>query len=247
MTSGTGKSQVDIALVYPGLLGTYGDRGNATVLAKRLQWRGIPAEVHTVEFTDEIPTSADVYVLGGAEDSAQILAMDRLRASDAWRTVANRDVPVLAVCAGLQVLGGAFHSSDGKTYQGAGMLDVDTGPGRTRAVGELVTSARDLAGVEMLTGFENHLGRSTIGDAADPLGTVVDGIGNDESAAGTRVEGVRQGKVIGTYLHGPALARNPALADLLLRWAVGEELAPLELDAVTALRRKYLGRHGQAA
>lgn len=231
------SSQVDIALLYPGLLGTYGDRGNATVLAKRLQWRGIPAEVHTVEFTDEIPTSADIYVLGGAEDSAQILAMDRLRTSDAWRAVANRDVPVLAVCAGLQVLGGAFHASDGNTYQGAGMLDVDTAPGKTRAVGELVSSARDLDGVDMLTGFENHLGRSSLGADARPLGTVVDGIGNDDS-----LEGVRQGKVIGTYLHGPALARNPALADLLLSWAVGERLAPLELDAVTALRRKYLGK-----
>lgn len=235
-------SQIDIALIYPGLLGTYGDRGNATVLAKRLQWRGIPAEVHTVEFTDAIPTAADIYVLGGAEDSAQILAMDRLRNSEAWAEVANRDVPVLAVCAGLQVLGGAFQTSDGKTYQGAGMLDVDTAPGRTRAVGELVTSPVDLDGVGMLTGFENHLGRSTLGQGAGPLGTVIDGIGNGDS-----VEGVRQGKVIGTYLHGPVLARNPALADVLLGWAVGEHLDPLELDAVTSLRRKYLGRHDQAA
>ena len=233
----TSESQVDIALIYPGLLGTYGDRGNATVLAKRLQWRDIPARVHTVEFEDDIPTSADVYVLGGAEDSAQILAMDRLRASTAWRAVANRDVPVLAVCAGLQVLGGEFRTSDGKTHQGVGMLDVDTAPGQQRAVGELVTAANGLDGVDLLTGFENHLGRSTVGASAQPLGRVLDGIGNNDA-----VEGVRQGKVLGTYLHGPALARNPALADLLLSWAVGTELAPLELDAVTNLRRKYLGR-----
>lgn len=238
----TSDSQVDVALIYPGLLGTYGDRGNATVLAKRLQWRDIPARVLTVEFTDEIPSSADVYVLGGAEDSAQILAMDRLRSSDAWRTVANRDVPVLAVCAGLQVLGGEFRTSDGNTHQGVGMLDVDTAPGQQRAVGELVTTARDLPGVGLLTGFENHLGRSTVGASAQPFGTVLEGIGNDDA-----VEGVRQGKVLGTYLHGPVLARNPELADLLLSWTVGDDLAPLELDAVTALRRKYLGRRLETA
>lgn len=230
-------SRVDVALIYPGLLGTYGDRGNATVLQKRLSWRGIDARVVSVEVGEDIPESADIYVLGGGEDSAQILAMDRLRQSAGWRAVLNRDVPVLAVCAGLQILGGEFRTSDGKSYQGVGMLDIDTAPGQQRAVGEIQTSVRGLDGVELLTGFENHLGRSRVGSSAEPLATVLSGIGNDDT-----VEGVRQGKVLGTYLHGPVLARNPDLADLLLRWVVGTELAPLELDAVTALRRKYLGK-----
>lgn len=237
MPSGVADSQIDIALIYPALFGSYGDQGNATVLAKRLQWRGIAAEVHTVEFTDDIPTTADIYVLGGAEDSAQLLAMERLRDSDAWRAVGNRDVPVLAICAGMQILGGSYRVGDGRTHQGAGMVDVDTAQGRNRAVGELVATTAELDGIGTLTGSENHLGRSTLGPSARPLGNVVDGTGND----GT-VEGVRQGRVVGTYLHGPVLARNPALADLLLGWAVGgERLEPLELTAVTTLRRKHLG------
>lgn len=238
MPSGPSESRVDIALIYPGLLGTYGDSGNATVLAKRLQWRDVPARIHTVEFTDDIPTTADIYVIGGAEDSAQLLAMERLRGSDAWRTVANRDVPVFAVCAGLQVLGGSYRTADGTTHQGVGMLDVDTAQGRTRAVGEVVTETR-IDDVGRLTGFENHLGRSTVGASATPLGTVIEGTGNDDA-----VEGVSQGSIVGTYLHGPALARNPALADLLLGWALGEPPEPLDLPAVTELRTKYLGSRG---
>lgn len=235
-------SRVDIALIYPGLLGAYGDSGNATVLAKRLEWRGIAANTRTVEFTDAIPTSADIYVIGGTEDSSQLLAMRRLRDDDGWRAVANRDVPMLAVCAGLQVLGGTLRTTDGDTYQGAGMLDVDTAPGRTRAVGDVLAEMRHADTTTTLTGFENHIGRSTVGDAASPLATVLDGTGNDGS-----VEGVLQGRAIGTYLHGPVLARNPDLADLLLGWAVGETLAPLELSAVSALRAKRLGARATAS
>src|SRR5699024_4491581 len=96
----------------------------------------------------------------------------------------------------------------------------------------------DLDGVGTLTGTENHIGRSSLGADATPLGTVISGVGNDDA-----VEGARAGKIIGSYLHGPVLARNPALADVLLGWAVGERLAPLELTEVAALRAKYLGDH----
>jgi hypothetical protein len=118
---------------------------------------------------------------------------------------------------------------------------TEKGPG-ARAVGEIVVDA-EVPGVKEMTGFENHGGRTTVGGGAQPLGRVRVGIGN-----GDRTDGAFAGRVVGTYLHGPALARNPALADLLLEWATGRTLEPLEDRGERALREERLkaalGRRG---
>ncbi|MGI8983031.1 MAG: type 1 glutamine amidotransferase [Acidimicrobiales bacterium] len=228
---------VSIALLYPELLGTYGDGGNATVLAQRLRWRGLAAEVVDVHAGEAIPRACQIYVMGGGEDAPQALAARELRSGSALQDAVAGGAAVLAVCAGLQVLGRRFAGDDGKVHDGLGLLDCEThrddGP---RRVGEVVVTPAPDLGLPDLTGYENHGGVTTLGAGAHPLGRVVVGKGND---GGDGTEGVVAGRVVGTYLHGPVLARNPGLADHLLTSVLGA-LAPLDDTDVDALRKERL-------
>ncbi len=205
-----------IVHVYPELLGTYGDRGNALALLHRARARGITGRVVDVGLDEPVPTSGDIYVLGGGEDSAQVLAARSLFADDAAASV-FLGAPTLAVCAGLQLLSRSFLDAAGEPRPGLGLLDVDCDRLPARAVGEIVTEPDDLPEVPTLTGYENHRGGAWLGPEARPLGRLVVGVGNGDA----RTEGAVQGTVVATYLHGPVLVRNPALADLLLTRALG--------------------------
>lgn len=238
MTTGA----VRIALVLPDLLGTYGDRGNVLVLEQRLRWRGISSETVTVlSSSDLVPDSCDLYLLGGGEDVAQTAAVGFLNRGRGLQRAVERGSPVLAICGGLQVLGTTFTTGDGVRQDGLGLVDAATEPGSGRAIGEVTTECT-IDEVGVLTGFENHLGRTRLGGAARPLGHLVRGIGNGDGAG----EGVVNGHVICTYLHGPVLARNPRLADLLLEWALGEPLTALpEPPELTALRVERTRTHAR--
>jgi CobQ-like glutamine amidotransferase family enzyme len=231
----TQESTVRIALLLPDVLGTYSDRGNATVLAQRLRLRGTRAEVIPVPAGAVAPTSCDVYVLGGGEDAAQAYAAEWLVGQPALLTVLQT-AQVLVVCAGMQVLGQWMQDSGGRRVAGAGILDLTTTAGRRRAVGEVVAecTARD---IPTLTGFENHRGHTRRGAGASPLGRVLSGTGN-----GDGTDGVLTASVVGTYLHGPVLARNPALADFVLRRATGQALPALEVPDEAAARELHLGQ-----
>lgn len=236
--------KLTIGLVLPDVLGTYGDDGNALVLRERARHRGIDASIERIMLHDDVPPSHDLYTLGGGEDSAQLLAAARLSASPGLQAAAADGRPIFAVCAGLQVLGHTFRAH-GNEVEGVGLLDVTTAPLTRRATGELASEPTH-AGItaelsEPLTGFENHMGATVLGPDASALGRVTRGVGN--GADGEKVDGVVQGSVIATYMHGPALARNPQLADLLIARALDiplAELEPLELDAVTKLREERL-------
>lgn len=231
-------STVRIGLLLPDVLGTYSDRGNATVLARRLHWRGIPADVLEVAADSVPPTDCELFVLGGGEDAAQVYAAEWLNRHPQLRA-ALQTRQVLAVCAGLQILGQWMEALDGRRVAGVGILDVTTAPGRERAVGEVVAEGT-VPGVGPLTGFENHRGRTTRGPNAAALGRVVAGVGN-----GDGTDGVLTRTVIGTYLHGPVLARNPELADLLLHRATGLALDPLDVPGEHEARRLHLHRGRQ--
>lgn len=230
-------STVEIGLVLPDVLGTYGDNGNATVLQKRLEWRGIAARVVPLPITEPVPNSLDIYAVGGGEDTAQTLAARHLHENSGMQQAAARGAVVFAVCAGLQILGEHFGGSDGSVQRGLGMLDVRTAPGTQRSIGEVTSNPIGGLLSAPLTGFENHLGVTSLGASAAPLGALTFGTGN---GTGDNTEGVVQGKIIGTYMHGPALARNPELADLLLSWVLRRPLEPLELPGVDRLRRERL-------
>lgn len=239
-----------VALVYPELLGTYGDRGNGVVLVERARWRGIDATLVEVPAGERLP-AAEVYCLGGGEDGPELRAAECLRADGTLVRESERGACVLAVCGGYQILGRTFPAADGRALPGLGLLDVATekGVGR-RAVGELLASPSPAlvpgpagavasgargAPLPVLTGFENHGGLTRLGPDAAPLARVLSGVGNGDGS-----EGAVSGNVVGTYLHGPVLARNPALADLLLARATGSALTALDDAEEEALRAERI-------
>lgn len=228
-------SSVRIVWVYPDLLSTYGDRGNMLILARRAQARGLPVQAIEVRSDERLPTTADIYLLGGGEDGPQALAAERLLADRGLHHAVDRGAAVFAVCAGYQLLGESF-SAKGHQYGGLGLLDIVSDRGASRAVGELAGQVDVLLNLPPLTGFENHGGRTHLGPGVKPLARVAVGVGNDG-----HTEGAWHGSVLGTYSHGPALARNPAIADLLLRWATGiDVLAPLDDTWTQRLRSERL-------
>lgn len=217
-----GPSSLRLIWVYPDLLSTYGDRGNLLVLERRARLRGITVDSVQVNADQPVPRSGDIYLMGGGEDLPQILAARRLRADGGLNAAAQAGAVVLAVCAGYQVIGEQFGGVEGEPVDGLSILDIRSGRGDRRAVGEVAADVDPELGVPRLTGFENHQGVTRRGAGARPLARVTHGVGN-----GDGTEGAYAGRVLGTYLHGPALVRNPGLADLLLTWATGP-LAPLD-------------------
>jgi lipid II isoglutaminyl synthase (glutamine-hydrolysing) len=215
-----GDRRLRIVVVYPDLLGTYGDGGNGLVLERRARWRGIDAELCEAASGGPLPT-ADVYCLGGGEDGPQVQAAESLRADRSFGAAVASGAVVLAVCAGFQIAGLSFPDAAGRSHEGLGLLQVETfrrdGP---RMVGEVLADPSPVPGTPTVlprtTGFENH-GAATRLVGAEPLGRVVAGAGNGDGDGG---EGAWGDRVVGTYMHGPFLARNPAFADLLLQWAL---------------------------
>jgi CobQ-like glutamine amidotransferase family enzyme len=153
-------SRVGIALLFPELLGTYGDGGNATVLQKRLEWRGLDADVVRVGVEDPVPSACDVYVLGGGEDAPQTFAARRLADGGFPETVAA-GAAVFAVCAGLQILGTSFTGSDGAPQAGLGIVDCATRPRGSRMIGELVVEPTGVD-LPLLTGFGSGSATATV-------------------------------------------------------------------------------------
>jgi CobQ-like glutamine amidotransferase family enzyme len=233
-----------IAVVYPDLLGTYGDGGNGLVLARRAEWRGIDATLVQAASDRPLP-EADLYCLGGGEDGPQVRAARTLIDDGTLARRATEGAVVLAVCAGFQIVGRTFPGATGDPHEGVGLLDVETvKPTGPRAVGEvLVDMDSDALGpLPTLTGFENHGGATTRGEGVPALGRVVAGVGN---GVGDGSVGAVHGRIVGTYLHGPVLARNPALADRLLSWALGDvALGPLDDAEPESLREERLATVG---
>ncbi|NUT36934.1 MAG: glutamine amidotransferase [Hamadaea sp.] len=231
---------LQIVWVYPDLLSTYGDRGNMLILEHRARARGIPAQTVEVRSDQPLPVQGDIYLLGGGEDGPQALAAQRLLADgNLARAAANRSV-VFAVCAGYQLLGSSFFAK-GEKCAGLDMIDISSDRGPSRAVGELAGDVDPQLGLPPLTGFENHGGRTHLGPGVKPLLRVTTGVGNDGVTEGAWSE-----TILGTYAHGPALARNPALADLLLAWATAaESLPPLDETWTGRLRAERLTAVGR--
>jgi CobQ-like glutamine amidotransferase family enzyme len=245
--------RIRVGHLYPEYLNIYADRGNIAVLAQRAAWRGHTLEVRALGMDDAIvPGEHDLLYIGGGQDREQLLvAQDLAGKSEQVLEAAERGAAVLAVCGGYQLLGRGYQGFHGEDMPGVGLFPLDTVAGERRMIGDVLLACELEPGVQRtLAGFENHAGRTKLDPAAEPLGRVVAGFGNDGESG---CEGCRVGRAIGTYLHGPLLPRNPWLADWILEQAlahqVGErvELEPLadelegEAHRVAAARARSRG------
>ena len=224
----TGRGPFVVAHLYPDLLRTYGDRGNVLALARRAEWRGFVVRVDAVTRGDRVPADADVVFMGGGTDRVQeIIGADLRSRTSELADAAARGAVVVGVCGGYQFLGRRYVDANGVPIEGLGLLDVETVAGSDRIIGN-VRAHGSLGGAAFdLIGFENHGGRTTLGPKATPLATVPRGEGNN-GRDGT--EGAVQGRVIGSYLHGPVLPVNPGLADAVLSMALAGRPGDGRLD-----------------
>jgi CobQ-like glutamine amidotransferase family enzyme len=206
--------------LYPAYLNIYADRGNIAVLARRAAWRGHELDVAEVGIGDKLdPEAHDLLYIGGGQDREQALvATDIAAKGETLREAAARGVAMLAVCGGYQLLGRRYADQGGAELPGAAVLPLETVAGTRRMIGDVLLACEVEPGEpRTLAGFENHAGRTVLDPGADPLGRVVSGFGNDGESG---FEGCRVGRIVGTYLHGPLLPRNPWFADWLLAQAL---------------------------
>jgi hypothetical protein len=210
--------RIRVGHLYPGQLNIYADRGNIAVLTARAAARGHELDVLAIGIGDALPASTVdlVYIGGGQDRDQELVAPDLVRKADAVADAAAEGTVVLGVCGGYQLLGRSYRDRSGAELRGIGLLPLETVAGERRMIGDVLVEC-DWAGGQRLAGFENHGGRTLLDADATPLGRVVAGFGNDGESG---FEGARQGRVYGTYLHGPLLPRNPWFADLLLAQAL---------------------------
>lgn len=231
--------KVKIGHLYPDLLNLYGDRGNIQCLKKRCQWRGIEAEVQSFQITDKVDFSdLDIVLLGGGSDREQLLVCEKLKSiqKDCKGYVEDGGV-LIAICGGYQLLG-HYYDTGSEKVEGLSLVDLYTDHGEPRLISNIVIQNDQFE--HPIVGFENHGGRTYIGDNK-PLGKVLFGYGNNDK---DQAEGVLYKNVVGTYLHGPLLPKNPHICDYLIRNALERkygvsELAPLD-DSQELAANQYI-------
>ena len=233
-----------VCALYPELMNIYADRGNIAVLRARCEWRGLGFELGSATVGEALdPGAFDLFYIGGGQDRDQIAVAEDMAATkrDALHAAAGRGAAVLAVCGGYQLLGHSYQLG-AEELPGIGLVDLRTvredGP---RLIGNCAIRVDLGAGPRTIAGFENHGGRTYLGDPALALGTVLEGHGNNGRDG---LEGVHSGNVIGTYLHGPLLPKNVWLADRLIEMALGVSLEPLDdrlEDAAHASAKRAAG------
>lgn len=222
---------VRLCHLYPREMNIYADRGNIAVFAARLRRRGLDLAVHEAGPGEAIPPEgADLLYLGGGQDRDQLAVAADLAATKAAavRDLLDGGTVGLFVCGGYQLAGHSYRTAAGETVAGIGVLDVTTVAGEDRLIGDIVLHSALAPAPGRLVGYENHAGRTTLGDGAGALGRVAAGHGNNGR---DRTEGAVANRTVGTYLHGPLLPKNPWLADLLLSWALEHRYGrPFELE-----------------
>lgn len=222
-----------ICHLYPDLLNLYGDRGNILCMRRRLEWRGIGAEVTEVTVGEQADfTQFDLFFIGGGQDFEQEVLLSDLKAGKGGEIKAAiaDGKTFLTICGGYQMLGSYYETYDGQRCDFIGALDLYTVGSKTRMIGNYKFKCGEAAGGSVVVGFENHSGKTHLGRGVEPLGTVLAGFGNN-GEDGT--EGAHYKNVFGTYSHGPMLPKNPEFCDMLLATALERrygkaELAPLD-------------------
>ncbi|MBP1325004.1 CobQ-like glutamine amidotransferase family enzyme [Leucobacter exalbidus] len=203
-----------ILSLYPRDMNIYGDRGNVLALSRRARAQGFTPVVVDLNPGDALPEHIDIVIGGGGQDSGQArVAADLAGRREQFHQLAEAGAPMLLVCGLYQLFGHRFITSTDETLEGIGVLDVETRGGSERMIGNIVLESADFGEV---IGYENHSGNTTLGEGSTPFGRVLQGAGNNPTSG---AEGARSHNVIGTYLHGSLLPKNPAVSDFLIAQA----------------------------
>ena len=219
---------ITLVHLYSRDMNIYGDLGNILTIRRRLEWHGYKVKVVSYNPGDIFPDDADIIIGGGGQDSGQdAISTDLLAIGPKLRGLANEGVPMLMICGLYQLFGKFFKTQDGHIIKGIGIFDAQTYAGPERLIGNIIIESPDFGDV---IGYENHSGQTFIGHDSEAFGKVRRGAGNNGK---DDTEGARYKNVIGTYLHGPILPKNPELADFLIEKAVirrGGEFTPTVVD-----------------
>ena len=224
--------KLKICHLYPDILNLYGDRGNIICMSKRLEWRGIEAEVTGISVGDTLNyEDYDIFFIGGGQDFEQGVLLKDLaagKASQITRAVEEEKV-FLGICGGYQMLGQYYKTWDGQQCDFIGALDLYTVGDKERMIGNYMYQCDSSDDNLVVVGFENHSGKTWLGDKVRPMGKVLAGFGNNGK---DKTEGARYKNVFATYSHGPLLPKNPKLADLILKTALVRKYPNIELEAL---------------
>lgn len=208
------KRQLTIVQLYPDDMNIYGDWGNVLTVKKRAEWHGFDVELINYNVGDTFPENADILIGGGGQDSGQLkVQADLQKLAPTLQALADDDTPMLMICGLYQLFGRFFKTSKGQVIDGISIFHAETHAGPERLIGNIVTHNEQFGDI---IGYENHSGQTFIDSDMQPLGTIVRGAGNNGQ---DETEGCMYRNVIGTYLHGSLLPKNPAIADALIEEA----------------------------
>jgi len=234
------SKRIRILQLYPRDMNIYGDWGNVLTIKQRLKWHGYTPEIIEYNPGDVFPTDIDIVIGGGGQDSGQLVVQEDLSIiADHLRTLVDAGTPMLVICGLYQLFGNFFKTKDGQIIQGIGIFDIETHGGPERLIGNIVTQSDQFGDI---IGYENHSGLTYLSSTVDPLGKVIRGAGNNGR---DEFEGARIKNVIGSYLHGSLLPKNPAIADWLIETAVTNrygEFSPSVIDDKLAEQARAIAR-----
>ena len=225
-----GVSELKICHLYPEVLNLYGDRGNILCMTKRLQWRGIRAEVARVGIGDRASLADfDLFFIGGGQDFEQEVLLEDLKAGkgEEIRAAVRDGKTFLTICGGYQMMGHYYQTHDGVKCEFLGAADFYTVGGDKRMIGNYAFTLGEDSGGSTIVGFENHSGRTYLGDGVKPLGKVIRGFGNNREDG---TEGIHDRNLFGSYSHGPILPKNPEFCDFLLETALCRKYGTFQLE-----------------
>jgi len=221
------KDTITILQIYHRDMNIYGDQGNLQVLVRRLEWYGYTPKVISYNVGDKLPEKADIILGGGGQDSGQEkIHADLLKIGPTLKKWADEGTPMLMVCGLYQLFGHSFRTLNNVVLKGIGVLDIETYGTNERLIGNIVTNSDKFGEI---IGYENHSGQTFLGERTKPLATVIRGAGNNSKDGH---EGALYKNVIGTYLHGSILPKNPAVADFLIKTAVKRKYGSFSHDLI---------------
>lgn len=224
------KQVINVLQLYPKDMNIYGDHGNLLVIQRRLEWYGYEPRITHYNVGDSFPNEVDIIIGGGGQDSGQeIIHADLLKIGPQLKALAESGVPMLMVCGLYQLFGNYFKTSKKNILEGIGILDIRTYGTNERLIGNIITHNQEFGDI---IGYENHSGQTFLGKNARPFANVVKGAGNNSKDGH---EGARYKNVIGTYLHGSILPKNPLLADFLVHTAVTKKYGEFSTDVIDDL------------